>query len=64
MYGLKTKGSRQGSEMAAKKPTKLMTNSWLIGRELKRKCDGKHEHQPLIEGRAKKEFFRVRDVGT
>ena len=39
--------------MLAKKPTKFMINSWLIGRELKRKCDGTHEHQPLIDGRAK-----------
>ena len=30
-----------------------MTNSWLIGRELRRTCDGTHEHQPLIDGRAK-----------
>ena len=30
-----------------------MTNSRAIGQELKRKCDGSHEHQPLVDGRAK-----------
>ena len=37
----------------AKKPTRFMTNSWSIGRELRRKCDGTHPHQPLVDGRAK-----------
>ena len=30
-----------------------MTNSQTLGRELARKCDKKHEHQPLLDGRAK-----------
>ena len=36
----------------AKKPTVLMTNSRSIGHELKKPCDGGHEHQPLLDGRA------------
>ena len=39
--------------VSAKKPTKFMTNSKVIGHELSRKCDGNHVHQPLIDGRAK-----------
>ena len=53
MYGLKTWGSSRSQLVLAKKPTKFMTNSRSIGRELSRKCDGRHEHQPLIDGRAK-----------
>ena len=53
MYGLKTKGSKQGSEMAAKKPTKFMTNSRALGQELSRTCDGTHKHQSLVDGRAR-----------
>ena len=30
-----------------------MTNSRSIGHELRRKCDGTHPHQPLVDGRAK-----------
>ena len=29
-----------------------MTNSDEIARELQKRCDGKHEHQQLISGRA------------
>ena len=39
--------------MAAKKPTRFMSNSHLILEELSRKCDGRHAHQPLLDGRAK-----------
>ena len=39
--------------MLAKEPTKFMTNSRSIGRELSRKCDREHRHQPLVDGRAK-----------
>ena len=39
--------------MLAKKPTKFLTNSRSIGRELSRKCDQEHSHQPLVDGRAK-----------
>ena len=37
----------------AKKPTKFMTNSRSIGGELKKRCNGAHEHQPLVDGRAR-----------
>ena len=30
-----------------------MTNSRALGEELRRKCDGKHAHQSLVDGRAK-----------
>ena len=36
-----------------KEPTRFMTNPGPIGHELKRKCYGGHEHQPLVDGRAK-----------
>ena len=52
MYGLKTWGDRPGKSVPAKKPTNFMTNSVAIGRELKRRCDSSHEHQPLTDGRA------------
>ena len=39
--------------MLAKKPTRFMTNSRSVGSELRKKCDGSHLHQPLIDGRAK-----------
>ena len=39
--------------MLAKKPTKFMTNSRSIGRELSRMCDREHIHQPLVDGRAR-----------
>ena len=39
--------------MFAKKPTRFMTNSQVLGRELSRKCDKSHGHQPLLDGRAK-----------
>ena len=52
MYGLKTWGKHRSQLVLAKKPTKFMTNSRTIGRELIRKCDGAHEHQQLIDGRA------------
>ena len=53
MFGLKTWGSTRSQLMLAKKPTRFMTNSRSIGTELRRKCDGSHVHQPLIDGRAK-----------
>ena len=37
----------------ARKATKFMTNSRSLGKELKVRCDGSHEHQPLVDGRAK-----------
>ena len=51
MYGLKTWGFGK-SLVSAKKKTKFMTNCESIGRELSVKCDGSHDHQPLVGGRA------------
>ena len=53
MFGLKTWGPNKSQLMLAKKPTRFMTNSQILGRELARKCDKSHEHQPLLDGRAK-----------
>ena len=53
MFGLKTWGAQKSQLVPAKKPTKFMTNSRVIGHEFNRKCDGGHVHQPLIDGRAK-----------
>ncbi|MDA8583664.1 hypothetical protein N9L68_05505 [bacterium] len=53
MFGLETRGKHKSQFVAAKNPTHFMTNSRTIGRELRRKCDRKHEHQPLLDGRAK-----------
>ena len=53
MFGMKTWGKNRAQLMLAKNPTRFMTNSRAIGQELKRKCDGSHEHQPLADGRAR-----------
>ena len=53
MFGLKTWGWTSAQLILAKKPTRFMANSRSLGHELKRKCDGTLEHQPLIDGRAK-----------
>ena len=45
MYGLKTWGKTKECLVLAKKPTRFMTNSKALGRELSRRCDGQHEHQ-------------------
>ena len=45
MFGLRTR-SVNGIKLT-KKPKKFMTNSRVIGDELRRKCDGTHPHQPL-----------------
>ena len=52
MYGLRTKSS-SGKERAAKKRTRFLTNMPEAQEELSRKCDGRHEHQHLVEGRAR-----------
>ena len=39
--------------MLAKKPTRFMTNSRSVGYELRKKYDGSHLHQPLVDGLAK-----------
>ena len=53
MYGLTTWGKKKGSRVPARKRTKFMTNSTYIAQELGRRCDGTHEHQALVSGRAK-----------
>ena len=53
MFGLKTWGTSKSQLVLAKKPTRFMTTSQVLGRELSRRCDGSHEHQPLLDGRAK-----------
>ena len=53
MYGLTTPGEEGGEPTAARKRTKFMTNSFWLALELKTKCDGRHEHQWLMGGRAK-----------
>ena len=53
MFGLKTWGDSRSQLMLAKKPTRFMTNSQVLGRELSRKCDNNHEHQPLLDGRGR-----------
>ena len=52
-FGLKTWGANKSQLMLAKKPTRIMTNSQALGRELNRRCDKSHEHQPRLDGRAK-----------
>ena len=39
MFGLKTWGSSKSQLMLARKPTRFMTNSQVLGRELNRRCD-------------------------
>ncbi len=39
MFGLKTWGKSRHQLVPARKPTKFMTNSRAIGKELGRKCD-------------------------
>ena len=34
------------------KPTLWITNSWWIAVELQRRCQGGHEHEPLMGGKA------------
>ena len=53
MYDLKT-WSRDGKRLLpAKKTTKFMTNCRGVSLELQRRCDKSHEHQQLLDGRAK-----------
>ena len=53
MFGLKTWVASKSQLILAKKPARFMTNSQVLGRELNRRCDKSHEHQPLLDGRAK-----------
>lgn len=48
-FGLRVKEG----EALNKKPTRFMVNSEAIRKRLARKCRGDHEHQSLMEGRAK-----------
>ena len=52
MYGHKTWRDKRSKLVPAKKPTRFMTNSRALGKELSRKCDASHEHQSLVDGRA------------
>ena len=55
MYGLKTWSTdKRKADTPARKRTKFMSNSTCILNELNRTCDGKHKHQELTNGRAKK----------
>jgi hypothetical protein len=51
MYGLTTWKKGRG-RAAARKRTRFMTNAECVAEELQRRCDGGHEHQPLVGGRA------------
>ena len=53
MFGLKTWGNNKHQLVPASKPTKFMINTRAIGNELRRRCDKPHQHQPLVDGRAK-----------
>ena len=50
-FGLETKADGGGKKLA-KKPTRFMSNSRAMLRELDRQCQGGHEHQHLMAGRA------------
>ncbi len=45
-------GTARGGTGRAKKPTKFLTNSPEIARELGWRCQGGHCHVPLVGGRA------------
>ena len=50
IFGFKSWGGNSHQLVPAKKPTKFMTNSWCIAKELDRRCDGSHVHQALLGG--------------
>ena len=52
MYGLKTP-TAGGGEAPARKATTFMTTSRQMATLLEKRCDGSHEHQPLVGGRCK-----------
>ena len=54
MYGLTTTNADRAPMVAAKKPTKLMSNGLLILADLCVRHDKSHAHQPLMGGRASK----------
>ena len=51
MYGLTTRADK-GKRMKAKKPTRFLTNGAELAKELRKRCNKRHEHQHLIGGRA------------
>jgi hypothetical protein len=51
-YGLKTRGD-DGAWQPAKKATRFASSSEEVLRQLDRKCDGKHVHRHLTQGRAR-----------
>ena len=53
IYGLKTWGNNRVQLVLAKKPIRFMTNPQSICGELKNMCDGRHVHQPLVDGRGR-----------
>lgn len=50
MHGLTT--VKQGVRAPARKPTRFLTNSWCVAMALDKRCDGRHAHIELMEGRA------------
>ena len=52
LHGLKTRKSKAGEEVSAKKLTKCVSNSWCILQELSVRCDKSHAHQHLMGGSA------------
>ena len=51
MYGLKTRGDTAESSLPAMKPTRFMSHSPHMFKNLGRRCDKSHRHQPLEAGR-------------
>ena len=54
MFGLETKGEVKGTKAKAQKSTRFLTSSAEIARNLDKRCDKSHWHQPLVSGRAVK----------
>ena len=52
MYKLKPWGTTKGRMVATETPAMVMANSRALGCELMKKCDKRHEHQQLTDGRA------------
>ena len=50
-YGLMSRDPKYGWG-PARKPTKFMTNSVMVARELNLRCEGDHDHVHLMSGRA------------
>ena len=51
MFGLKTPAEGGGSAPALK-PTRFMSNSWVMLEGLAKECNKLHQHQHLMSGRA------------